>query len=205
MAIDYVGRTGCTVALLAIVAATARCGGRVLDQGAGPAAAAQGDGEPPQAAGDDSGTTAPADGATDVAVVAPDCAVVRQELTQLVSDVIDGGDGPHHDGADFFDAQADMVGFFTVWARKYGLVDPAHGLDCTPSGVHMGECAYDPRLLRWNGSDVHYSNAAHEFLGPDDQPYDWAYVPEWNVWVLGRAMESQKTYDLVRAYAACGD
>jgi len=77
-----------------------------------------------------------------------------------------------------------LVTYFQQLAQLDALVIPAHGVDCTPSGVDAGACFYNPLLSQLDASDIHYSNADRGFVGPDGHPYVWVLLPDWNAYHL---------------------
>jgi hypothetical protein len=96
-----------------------------------------------------------------------------------------------------------LVAYFQFMAEKDGLVVPAHGVDCSPSGIDAGKCTYDPLTPQLDAQDVHYSNADHQFVGPDGHPYVWAYVPDLSVDVVADEDAAPAMYQSVLAYNQC--
>ncbi len=150
----------------------------------------------------------------EAAVPMPDCApgdgaTCSRYSLGLISACFDprnpSGDSTN---AVFFLRMADVLSWFQTLATTYDLVVPAHGVDCTPVGLDAGECTYNPMTLQLDASDVHYSNAIQQFVGPDGLPYVWLYEPERNVWVFvpddGQAA-SAAAYQLLVQYNECGN
>jgi hypothetical protein len=150
-----------------------------------PDAAAQGDGA---SAVDDSGL--------DAFACAPD---IRDLIRELLDRFGDGG----AKGSYLFRRMVDLLWFFQLLAQRAAFVDAARHVDCTPSGVARGACTYDPRDLRLDVNDVHYSNALNAFVAPSGDVYDWAYIPDRNEWLVADAARDPAGYALVADYERC--
>jgi hypothetical protein len=125
------------------------------------------------------------------------------ELLAQLRRCLDPFPNPPCDGGRLFTRLDDFLAFLRQLALVSSLVDPAHHVDCSPGGVDAGACEYDPRTPRLGPSDVHYSNALNEFVGPDGRPYIWIFIPDRNEWVLADANHSPATYALVLQYVTC--
>jgi hypothetical protein len=111
--------------------------------------------------------------------------------------------GPPWDGGYEFTRTQDFLAFFEQEAQAAKLVVPAHQVDCSPVGVELGECTYDPRLLAHDAADVHYSDALERFVGPDGFDYIWVYVQDRSLLLVADAEGAPASYALILAANRC--
>jgi hypothetical protein len=100
------------------------------------------------------------------------------------------------DGGHKFDRLSDFLDYFRLEAMHASLVVPAHGVDCTMD-AGIATCNYDPRSPRLDSSDVHFSDATQEFVGPDGRHTIWSYFASWNAWLVGTSEFNPATYALL--------
>jgi hypothetical protein len=96
-----------------------------------------------------------------------------------------------------------LVTYFEQLAQRDALVIPAHGVDCTPSGVDAGACFYNPLLPQLDASDIHYSTPDEGFVGPDGDPYVVVHLVDMNVFFVVNADLACATYQLGLEYNHC--
>jgi hypothetical protein len=111
---------------------------------------------------------------------------------------MDWGQAPW-DGGYRFASQGAFEAFFVSMAQLDGLVVPAHDVDCGPDGA---TCTYDPTQPRLSPQDIHYSDALHQFIGPNGHPYVWSYLTSLNEWVLVDQTTSPQSYQLLVTHNA---
>jgi hypothetical protein len=97
----------------------------------------------------------------------------------------------------------DFLDYFQQLAQLYALVVPAHGVDCTPSGVDAGACTYAPWTPQLDAADIHYSTPDHGFVGPDGHPYVFVYLPGVGAYYVIDADRACATYQLGLEYNEC--
>jgi hypothetical protein len=95
---------------------------------------------------------------------------------------------------------ADFAAFVRELAVVNAFVDPAHAVDCTAG---LATCTYEPRSPRLDATDLHYSDAVQRFVGPDEEPYAWAYVPARNTWILVDRNRDPSAYAVIVQLNAC--
>ena len=100
-----------------------------------------------------------------------------------------------------FNSQANLLAYFDNMAELDSLSVPAHGVDCSPGS--SGACTYDPLSPALNPSDIHYSNPAQEFVGPDGHPYVWTYLADQNSWIVVDGGTSAVLYGAVADLNGC--
>jgi hypothetical protein len=107
------------------------------------------------------------------------------------------------DGGSYrFDRQADLLGFFDDLASLNFLDVAPHGVSCSPEAGIVA-CTYDPLEHQLDPSDVHYSNALQQFVGPEGHPWVWAYFPDRGQWWAIDGSRGPTLYQLLSEYNAC--
>ena len=102
-----------------------------------------------------------------------------------------------------FHRLTDFLAFWTNLAMQNDFVNVLHGVNCTSAGVAAGECNSDPRTPQSSPSDVAYSNADQELVGPDGLNYIWTYIPNVNSWIVANQEHNALLYGLVLGFLTC--
>jgi len=181
------------VAAISLVASIAACGGRIgADAATGDAGSPGLDASPLPATDGPSSAPDAAAGASEDAAIACDVYALGAAVDELAQQ-------PGFEGHRFL-RDADFAAFVRELAVESGFLDPARGVDCTGS---LATCTYEPRSPRHDASDLHYSDAEQRFVGPDEEPYAWAYIPARNTWILVDRNRDPSAYTAVVQLNAC--
>jgi hypothetical protein len=106
------------------------------------------------------------------------------------------------DGAYLFKRREDILAFYDGLAALNSLDVPAHRLSCSPE-AGLISCPYDPLEPRLDPSDVHYSDALQRFVGPEGDPWVWAYFADRGSWIAVNGTRNAVVYALLGQYNAC--